>query len=781
MSATDILARIFLVFFLLIAMAIFSVAVAFYYVYHSRNSKREERSIASLLLLVRVPRTNEIKIDAMEQMIAALYSIKQGGWKMRFDTQPVISFEIVAKNQEIKFYIWTHDVFRELVERQIHGAYPDAEVTLAEEHDIFSHGGKVAYKSFQLKSEIYKPLKSFKELPTDPMSAITAALAKMQPDEAAAIQILISPTESGWSKLGRGYISATKKAESDPEKASYNTNPKELEAIENKVSKPGFEVSIRMIVVAQTDVQADSHLTNLVSAFSQFNGEFNSLKSRKIRRKGAFVEDFIYRYHPMFNVFGNQGMILNAEEIATIFHFPNKLITTPHIDWLTAKSAPAPAQVPDQLPMEGGVLIGNSTFRGQKRPVYVAKEDRLRHFYIIGKTGTGKSKFLLELMKQDIKAGNGLCFIDPHGDAAEDLLQFVPPERAEDVIYFRPSDTERPMGLNLLEANTEEEKHFVAGSVINMMYKLFDPYKTGIVGPRFEHAVRNAILTILVDPGATFIEIIRILTDSEYVKELLPKLQDPIVRRYWTDQMAQTSDFHKSEVLDYITSKFGRFVTNKMVRNIIGQSESSFDFRKVMDEQKILIVNLSKGEMGEENSSFLGLIIVPRILMAAMSRADIPEADRKDFYLYVDEFQNFATPDFAQILSEARKFRLGLVVANQFISQIDEEIKNAIFGNIGTQISYRVGVDDASYLTRQFAPTFNEEDLQNIEKYHVYMKTIVGNEPVLPFSVDLTKDYNEIKKAKNPQLAEVIREMSRLQYGRDAKLVEVEMTRRAKL
>jgi hypothetical protein len=405
----------------------------------------------------------------------------------------------------------------------------------------------------------------------------------------------------------------------------------------------------------------------------------------------------------------------------------------------------------------------------------------MRHVYVIGKTGTGKSELLKSLILQDIRAGKGVCFMDPHGDAIEDILKLIPPERAEDVIYFNPSDTERPLGLNLLEAKTEDEKHFAATAVINMMYKLFDPYKTGIVGPRFEHAVRNAMLTAMYEPGSTFVEIMRILTDARFVQEILPKVTDPIIRRYWTDQIAQTSDFHKSEVLDYITSKFGRFVTNKLIRNIIGQSQSSFDLRRVMDEGKILLINLAKGSLGEENSNFLGLILVPRVLMAAMSRVDVDMDKRRDFYFYVDEFQNFATPDFAVILSEARKYRLGLCVANQFIGQVEEEVKNAVFGNVGTIVAYRVGVSDANYLAHEFTPVFGEDDLLNVERYHAFIKTIVNNEPVPPFSLDTTKDLSKIKAMESPRVAEIIKEMSRLKYGRDEKLVEAEIARRAKL
>jgi len=744
--------------------------------YFYRFRDREKRSLNSVLLQVAVSRTNEVKIDAMEQVFSSLYAVKKGGWKQRFSTQPQISFEIVAQQESIRFYVWTYKNLQDLVEKQIHGAYPEADIQEVPEYNIFTSDGKVSYKSFQLKKESFYPLKTFKELPTDPLASLTSALAKMGQGEGASIQLLMSPVDNSWKSSGSAFIANTKKQESNPEQAKYSTSAKTLEAIENKISKPGFEISLRVVVVAKTEESAKVHLDNISTALSQFEGEFNGFGGRKIRRKSAFVEDFIYRYHPMFDVFGNHSSIVNSEEIATVFHFPNKLITTPHIFWLNAKSAPAPAQIPTS-----GLYLGENTYRGVKRPVYMGDADRLRHTYIIGKTGTGKSKFLLELMKQDIKAGRGLCFMDPHGDAVEELLEFIPPERAEDVIYFRPSDVERPMGLNLLEASTEDQKHFVTASVINLMYKLFDPYKTGIVGPRFEHTVRNAMLTVMSEPGNTFVELMRVLTDTNYVKELLPSVQDPVVRRFWTDQIAQTSDFHKSETLDYITSKFGRFVTNKLIRNLIGQSQSSFNFREIMDTSKILLVNLSKGELGEENSSFLGLILVPRILMAAMSRADMPESERKEFFLYVDEFQNFATPDFATILSEARKYKLSLVVANQFVGQIDEEVKNAIFGNVGTIISYRVGVSDANYLAHEFAPVFSEDDLLNIEAYHVYIRTLVKNEPVPPFSMNIYRDQKENAKDKNPELAKIIIDMSRIKYGRDMKLVESEIGRRSNL
>lgn len=763
----------------LIILGLFSLLVAFlgYVVFTVfRHRGREERSLDSVLLSVAVQRGNEIKIDAMEQLFASLYSIKKGGFKQKFSAQPSVSFEIVAIKEDIRFYVWTPTKLKDLVEKQIHGAYPEAEVVEVEEYNIFSQEGKVAYKSFQLSRGNFYPIKTYKDLPTDALASLTSSLAKMGAGEAAAIQMVLSPADSSWQAEGRKYISDTKKQEADPEKAKFSTSAKTLELVEGKIGKPGFETSIRIVAVAATAEAAKMNLDNISSTFEQVSSETNGLKKRKIRSKGAFMEDFLYRYQPMFHVLGNHPSILNSEELATLYHFPNKQVTTPHIYWLYSKTAPAPSEIPAE-----GLYLGTSAYRGIKRSVFIGDDDRRRHVYIIGKTGTGKTELLKDLIMQDIKAGRGICFMDPHGDAIEDLLKLIPPERAEDVIYFNPGDTDRPMGLNLLEASTEDEKHFVATSVINMMYKLFDPYKTGIVGPRFEHAVRNAMLTAMSEPGSTFVEVMRILTDAGFVQEILPKVTDPIVRRYWTDQIAQTADFHKSEVLDYIVSKFGRFVTNKMIRNIIGQSNSSFSFRKVMDEGKILLINLAKGEIGEENSNFLGLVLVPRILMAAMSRQDVPEDQRRDFYLYVDEFQNFATPDFAQILSEARKYRLNLCVANQFIGQVEEEVKNAVFGNVGTIIAFRVGVTDASYLSHEFTPTFAEDDLLNIERYHVYTKTIVNNEPVPPFSMDLTRDITKEKELESARVSEIIKEMSRLKYGRDMRLVEAEITRRAKL
>ena len=740
---------------------------------------RESRSLEYVLLQIAVPRDNEIKIDAAEQMFSSLYSLFKSGFWSFLTPQPHLSFEIVARQEDIRFYVSVPRKLMDLVEKQVHGAYPGADIKEVEEYSIFTQNGTVAFAALRLKNANYMPIRVFRDLPTDPLSSITSVLAKMREGEGAVVQLLIQPAAGKWRNLGRSYISKTKKDESNPEKASFKVDPKSLEAIEQKTSKPGFNAVIRMVVSSTSQESAKMHLDNLLTSFGQFSSDHNHFTKVKFPwvLKKLFMMDFIYRYFPIVSPsFLPQYSVLNSDELATVFHLPNKSVETAHIFWLNAKRAPAPSQIPVT-----GLYLGKSRYRGVERPIFISDEDRRRHIYIIGKTGTGKSQLLEEMIVQDIRAGKGCAIVDPHGDLIDGVISRIPPERAEDVIYFDPSDTDRPMGLNMLEAKTEEQKHFVVTSIVGLMYKLYDPMKTGIIGPRFEHAIRNAMLTVMVEPGNTFVEVVRVLTDSSFVQELLPKLQDPIIRRYWTDQIAQTADFHKSEVLDYIVSKFGRFVTNKLMRNIIGQSDSSFDFRKVMDEGKILLVNLAKGKIGEENSNFLGLILVPRILISAMSRQEMPEEKRRDFYLYVDEFQNFATPDFAQILSEARKYRLNLIVANQFIGQMEEEVKNAVFGNVGTLVAFRVGVTDANYLQHEFQPTFNEADLINIDKFNAYIKTNVHNEPVKPFSVDLTKDMTRITAARNPKVAEAIIQLSRLKYGRSRELIEAEISQRARL
>jgi len=773
-ALTNQLQQFFFIAFLAVLLIVLLGTLFYILLVYYKWRDREKKSLTTALLLVAVPQENEVKIDAMEQIISPLASLYSGTkikFLNRFKAQSSVSFDIVATSDSIKFYIACPKNKVELIERQIHGVYHGAEIHEVDEYNIFTQKGKVQYAWLGLKKQSFYPLKTYKELPVDPLSSLTSTMAKLQEGESIAIQLILSPANPSWASEGKAFVSNTKKSEADPDKASFKVDARTLEAIEHKCNQPGFEVAIRIVTCAPQKEIAKAHLDNIKTTFSQFNSSNNQLKKRKIRFPYSFMIDFIYRYAPIFWWKGKT--ILTPDEIVSIFHFPNKTIETPSLHWVLAKRAAAPSTV-----SESGIYVGDNIYRGIKKKIHISQSDRQRHFYIVGQTGVGKSWLLADMALQDIKAGRGVCFIDPH-DTFESILERIPPERAEDVIYFDPSRVDRPMGLNIMAARTEDEKHFITSAIINLMYKLYDPYKTGIVGPRFEHAIRNAMLTVMVEPGATFIEVVRCLTDPKYVQELLPKVSDPMVRRYWTDQIAQTSDFHKSETLDYIVSKFGRFITNTMMRNIIGQSESAFDFRKVMDEGKILIINLAKGTIGEENSSFLGLLLIPQILMAAMSRQDIPEEERKDFYLYVDEFQNFATQDFAVIMSEARKYHLNLTVGNQFISQMEDEVKNAVFGNVGTIASFRVGINDANYLVRQYQPTFSEKDLLNIEIGNVYLKTMVQGKPAEPFSVKISAAERKIPG--NKKLAEMIKRLSSLKHGRPRAVVESEISKRARL
>jgi len=444
---------------------------------------------------------------------------------------------------------------------------------------------------------------------------------------------------------------------------------------------------------------------------------------------------------------------------------------------LLSKRAPAPVNIPTE-----GILLGKNIYRNVTTDIRIARDDRRRHMYMIGRTGSGKSELLKNMAIQDIKNGEGLCLIDPHGDLVEGILEHIPKERAEDVILFEPFDTDRPVGLNILEVRSEEQKDFAVQEMISIFYKLVtDP---SMLGPMFEHNMRNAMLTLMADqehPG-TIVDIPRIFTDTEFQKYKVSKVKDLVVRNFWEKEMAKTSDFHKSEMLGYLISKVGRFVENATMRNIIGQAKSGFDFRDIMDNGKILLVNLAKGKTGEINAKLLGLILVSKIQMAALSRSDIPrEEDRRDFYLYVDEFQNFITDAFSSILSEARKYRLNLVIAHQYLGQLEQQagaqgagskdIRDAVFGNAGTEICFRIGVEDAETMAKEFSPVFSDFDLVNIDRFNAYVKLMINGTASKPFNMQTMPP----PQGGQRDMASSIRELSRLKYGRLREDVEAEI------
>lgn len=743
-------------------------------------SAKDRMALELTFLEIRVTRDNEVKADAAEQIFAALAHLHRGGF---FAAQANFSFEIVADHKHIHFVVVAPREFAPLVEKQIHAAYPSAQVSEVPEYDIFKKEGYVSFTQLATTGPKYYSLKTYLDFSlktdpdfgkVDPLNGITSALTKLAEGEAAVIQIAISPAGSDWQKQGQSLIARAKLLERKPpgEGGKVLLSKEAEEGIARKVAKPGHYALVRIVTVSPSAPSSQLHLQNILASLHPLSSPHSaSFKPKKAWSTKSFSVDFIYRHVPRFS----HWTVLSSEELATLFHFPNKFVTTPNIRWLEARTGAAPLELPTS-----GLYLGKTSVRGVEQPVFIQKDDRRRHTYIIGQTGTGKSELLKFMAYQDILAGEGVCFIDPHGDAIEDLLQMIPPERAGDVVHFDPGEIEHPPGLNILEAETEEGQHLAINAFISLLYKLYDPNRTGIMGPRLERAIRNVMLAAMSEKGNTLIEVFRMLTDPTFAASKVPLIQDPLVKRYWTDELAQTSDFHKSETLGYFASKFDRFVTDKLMRNIIGQSASSFNFREVMDRRKILLVNLAKGKIGEENSNFLGLILVPRILAAAMSRTDTAEENRPDFYLYVDEFQNFATPDFVQILSEARKYRLNLTVANQFIGQLDEPIKNAVFGNVGTTVIFRVGADDAAYLETQVAPYFTKNDLLNLAVGQAYLRLLIRNLPSIPFA--LGTDWERISALpRNPQASAQIKEDSRLKYTQERAKVEEEVIRRAGL
>lgn len=778
-----------------------------------REEKNYERGLKMVPLLIHLPPTSEDTdvggrdtrdiVDETISKAQVIYNIiastVKKGFKSNLYGQRHFGFEIVGVKGFVYFYAAVPVSMVELVKQAVVSAYPTARLEEAPEHNIFSPVGKLSGTvggEFELKEPFAYPIATYQDLKRDAMQALLNSLSVLEKEDGAGVQILMRPANPSWRKTALSIASKKRKGEEGGAKgiaqlAEFSKDlmmafvkPPEgkdeggskdplsgldqatVDAIEDKTRYAGFETLIRVVVSSNVSHRAEAILNNLVAAFSLFDAPGkNGFRYTPAKDIEEFVTEYIMRFFPQ----QDSSNILNSVELATIFHFPDQRNTpTSQLERQGSKQVDGPRNMPDK-----GLLLGYNVFRGTKKPVRLSNTDRARHMYAVGQTGTGKSTFLENLALQDMLSGRGFAFVDPHGEAAERLLAMVPKERTEDVIYFSPADTSYPLGLNLFEYQTSDQKDFIIQEVLNMLYKLYDPQHQGIMGPRYEHLFRNAALTVMADPnGGTFIDIPKLFRDPQFVKQKLQYVKDQNVIEFWQKEMPQSqrsNDF--GEVVSWFVSKFGAFLSNEMMRNIIGQNKSAFNLRDVMDNGKVLLVNLSKGRVGQLNMQLLGMIFVMKFQAAAMSRANVNEDQRRDFTLYVDEFQNFSTDSFATIMSEARKYHLDLIVANQFTTQLTEEIRDAVFGNMGTIVAFRIGQVDIEALSRYFQPAFDGSDLVRVPNYNTVIRTLVGGVPTQPFSMAILPPLGQ----PNYKLAEALKQLSAAKYGRVKSEVESEI------
>lgn len=719
--------------------------------------KKPKIHAEDVLLLLEIPRTNDKKELAAEQMLAALHGILRTKKEIRFEggMQDHISLEMAAIGQRIRFYIWCPKHLQAFVEGQIYAQYPTVQIHEQEEdYSRRPFDQSVIYSSeLVLTDHETIPIKTFPSFEVDPLAAITATLAKLdQPGEEAWVQIMARPMTDDWHKRGArqikkiegggggllagggAYLGQVMEALVKPPEAGAKTAAPEISerdksrirAIEEKGTKLGYQVKIRIIYAGQDKHIARLRMQAIHGAFKQFN---TTNLNGFVGKNASYSIDKLAEYQARF--FIDSGYILNIEELASLFHLPHTSVETPNIVWATTKTAEPPSNIPVLTPGgEGDIsLFGITNFRGTNTVFGAHRSDRGRHIYIIGQTGVGKSGLLELLTLSDIYYDQGFCVIDPHGDYAQNILKFIPERRMRDVVYFNPADVGFPIGFNPLEVTDPAFKNHISSELVGVLKRMFESW-----GPRLEYILRYTLLALLDYPNSTMLDITRMLTEKPFRDDVIKHVTDPVVKTFWTTEFASWNDKFAAEAVAPVLNKVGAFVANPMIRNIVGQQRSTFNIRQIMDEGKILVVNLSRGLVGEDNAAILGALMVTKIQLAAMSRANVALDDRRPFYLYVDEFQNFATDSFAVILSEARKYGLNLTVANQYVSQMNPIVRDAVFGNVGSMVSFRVGADDASFLGKYFAPQFLPEDLMTLHNQNFVATMTIKGEKSPPFS-----------------------------------------------
>jgi hypothetical protein len=717
------------------------------------------------LLSVRLPQTKSEteKKDPLAEinLSAQLFSIIA-------NLKTTAVFEIAVSNigEDINFYLAVPAAAVEFVSRQIQGFWPNAQIERVGDYTIFMSSGAVNAAYLKQKQTYFFPIRTYKEANLDTLAPIFSNFSKLQAiGEGLAMQIIIRPSPKSAKKAIIKYIGNLKKPAKEGE-APKPESAEQAKLAEQKISLPLFSVNCRLVSAAPNPLRADELLDSLAGSFNQFAAPLrNEFKIIKPKNPGRLISQYIFRQFD-----AGQSIILNSEELASIFHFPISISETPKIKWVKAKEASPPTNLPSQ-----GTPIGESVFRNETKSVYVEDEDRRRHIYVVGQTGTGKSNLLINMSLADIRQGKGVSIIDPHGDLTDAVLGLIPDNRKNDVVILDPSDLNQPAGLNMLESDPArpEQKTFIVNEMQSIFNKLF---LAETMGPMFEQYMRNALMLLMDDPNeqATLIEVPRVFTDTDYRKRLVAKCVNPVVVDFWEKEAVKAGgEASLANMTPYITSKFNNFIANDYIRPIIGQPKSSLNFRQIIDEGKILLVNLSKGRIGDINAGLLGMVVVGKLLMAALSRVDVPQEQRRDFNLYIDEFQNFTTDSIATILSEARKYRLNLVIAHQFIKQLTEKIRDAVFGNVGSMIVFRVGADDAEYLVKQFEPVFDKNDLINIDNFNSYVKLLIRGQTSKPFNIRTTA-----AASGDPRKREALKESSRRQYGRPRAEIEADILKR---
>jgi len=741
---------------------------------------------------------------AAEQLFASLHGLLRDDRK----SQEHVSLELVATGGGIRFYAVAPTNVSKFVESQFYAQYPTANIVKVDDYvpEQFKDGEyKVA--NLSLSKDNHFPLKSFLDFEIDPLSAITSAMTEAKTGENLWLQILIRPTPDVWQGAGYDYVedvragmggkrdsfakglSASISKESGelfqtfmdqlagrirepprsgggPDRVNLSSGQElEIKSIENKLSKMGFGVVIRLLAQAETEERTDNLLRSMIASMRQFStANLNSFSS-------SIRENDPHRFRELKERIFNpdKSFVLNIEELGAIYHLPSGSIETPGVSWVESKKGEPPAN----LPVENCTYMGTTVFRDRRVRFGISNEgdDRLRHMYLIGKSGTGKSTLFKNMIIQDINNGMGVGVLDPHGELIDDILEYIPDDRIEDVILVDPSDVERPVGINVLELDDPSQKNIMASALVSSMATQF----SFSWGPRLEYLLNNAVLTLLEVPGTTMLGIVRILNDLNYQNYILHSVKDPVISDFWDEEYRQMRGNQRliTEAVSPIQNKIGRFLSSTTVRNILGQRRSTIDFGEVMNGKKILLMNLSKGKIGSDNANLLGALIVSRIQFTAMQRVKIPPQERNPFYLFVDEFQNFTGGEFESILSESRKYKLGLYLTHQFTSQLPEELLAAIFGNVGTIATYAIGPQDAKILETEFAPTFDETDLIALPKFHAYIKLLVDGQTSKPFSAEILKPWiPEEAVAQKTGNKEKVIEFSRQKYGRPREHIE---------